>query len=108
MTKIEAKKFGRDYENFFGFLFIHGLVHLKGFDHGSTMEGLEDTYLQKYYEETFNTMSTRGWEYLIEDFEEILGKKQRVTLLGQAARLNNRYRNVRAIGSLYRRPCHGD
>ena len=27
--------------------------------------------LQKYYEETFSTMSTRGWEYLIEDFEEI-------------------------------------
>jgi hypothetical protein len=27
--------------------------------------------LQKYYEETFNTMSTKGWEYLIEDFEEI-------------------------------------
>jgi hypothetical protein len=27
--------------------------------------------LQHYYEETFNTMSTRGWEYLIEDFEEI-------------------------------------
>ena len=27
--------------------------------------------LQKYYEETFNTMSTRGWEFLIEDFEEI-------------------------------------
>ena len=30
-----------------------------------------DKELQKYYEETFNTMSTRGWEYLIEDFEEI-------------------------------------
>jgi len=28
-------------------------------------------HLQHYYEETFNTMSTRGWEYLIEDFEEI-------------------------------------
>ena len=27
--------------------------------------------LQRYYEETFNTMSTKGWEYLIEDFEEI-------------------------------------
>jgi hypothetical protein len=27
--------------------------------------------LQKYYEETFNTMSTEGWKYLIEDFEEI-------------------------------------
>ena len=41
MTKLEAKKFDRDYENFFGFLFIHGLVHLKGFDHGSTMESIE-------------------------------------------------------------------
>jgi hypothetical protein len=30
-----------------------------------------DKELQKYYEETFNTMSTKGWEYLIEDFEEI-------------------------------------
>ena len=27
--------------------------------------------LQKYYEETFSTMSTKGWAYLIEDFEEI-------------------------------------
>jgi len=27
--------------------------------------------LQHYYEETFNTMSTKGWEFLIEDFEEI-------------------------------------
>lgn len=30
-----------------------------------------DKELQKYYEETFSTMSTKGWEYLIEDFEEI-------------------------------------
>lgn len=27
--------------------------------------------LAKYYEETFNTMSTKGWDFLIEDFEEI-------------------------------------
>ena len=27
--------------------------------------------LQTYYEETFNTMSTKGWSFLIEDFEEI-------------------------------------
>ena len=27
--------------------------------------------LQKYYEETFNTMSTEGWKYLLEDLEEI-------------------------------------
>lgn len=30
-----------------------------------------DKDLQKYYEETFNTMSTKGWDFLIEDFEEI-------------------------------------
>ena len=27
--------------------------------------------LQKYYEETFNTMSTEGWKYLIEDLKEL-------------------------------------
>jgi len=30
-----------------------------------------DKELQVYYEETFNTMSTKGWGFLIEDFEEI-------------------------------------
>ena len=40
-AKLEAKKFDREFENFVAFLFIHGLVHLKGFDHGSTMESLE-------------------------------------------------------------------
>lgn len=30
-----------------------------------------DKDLQRYYEESFNTMSTEGWKYLIEDFEEI-------------------------------------
>ena len=30
-----------------------------------------DKELQRYYEETFNTMSTEGWKYLIEDFKEI-------------------------------------
>ena len=48
MTKIEAKKFDRNYENFFGFLFIHGLVHLKGFDHGSTMESIEARFRKQF------------------------------------------------------------
>lgn len=48
MTKIEAKKFERDYENFFAFLFIHGLVHLKGFDHGSTMESIEARFRKQF------------------------------------------------------------
>ncbi len=48
MTKLEAKKFDRDYENFFAFLFIHGLVHLKGFDHGSTMESIEARFRKQF------------------------------------------------------------
>jgi probable rRNA maturation factor len=48
IAKIEAKKFDRKYENFFGFLFIHGLVHLKGFDHGSTMESIEDLFRKQF------------------------------------------------------------
>ena len=48
MTKLEAKKFERTYENFLAFLFIHALVHLKGMDHGSTMESMEARYRKKF------------------------------------------------------------
>jgi len=41
IAKQEAPKFDRSFENYLGFLFIHGLLHLKGFDHGSTMENEE-------------------------------------------------------------------
>jgi len=44
----EAVKFERDYNNFIVFLFIHGCVHLKGFDHGCTMEELEVEYRKKF------------------------------------------------------------
>ena len=37
----EAPKFDREFENFVAFLFIHGCVHLKGYDHGGTMESIE-------------------------------------------------------------------
>lgn len=37
----EAPKFDREIANFLAFLFIHGCVHLKGHDHGSTMENIE-------------------------------------------------------------------
>lgn len=30
--------------------------------------------LQKYYEETFNMMSTEGWKYLIEDLEKLVNE----------------------------------
>ena len=37
----EAPEFDRPFPNFLIFLFIHGCLHLKGFDHGSTMESKE-------------------------------------------------------------------
>ena len=47
-AKLEAKKFGRSYENFLAYLFIHGCVHLKGHDHGSTMERIETQIRKKF------------------------------------------------------------
>ena len=41
VAKKEAKNFGRTYENFIAFLFIHGLMHLKGMEHGAIMEKAE-------------------------------------------------------------------
>ena len=49
MAKIKAKEFGREYgstsfttgNNFIAFLFIHGCVHLLGYDHGDKMEKIE-------------------------------------------------------------------
>lgn len=43
-TKKMAKEFCRPYKNFLAFLFIHGCVHLKGFDHGAKMEKVEEKF----------------------------------------------------------------
>lgn len=37
-VREEAPLFERSYTNFTAFLFIHGLLHLKGLDHGDIME----------------------------------------------------------------------
>jgi probable rRNA maturation factor len=47
-SRKEAKKFDRPFDNFIPFLFIHGCVHLKGHDHGSTMESIEVEARQKF------------------------------------------------------------
>lgn len=47
-TMKEARKFSRTYENFVMFLFIHGCVHLKGYDHGAKMESTEEIYRKKF------------------------------------------------------------
>jgi probable rRNA maturation factor len=50
LTKIkkEAPSFGYTYAEFLGFLFIHGMLHLDGFDHGSTMEKQEQKFLKMF------------------------------------------------------------
>ena len=40
-SRADAVNFDRTYTNFIGFLFIHGLFHLKGHDHGTKMENAE-------------------------------------------------------------------
>ncbi len=47
-TEREAKKYGVSVRDRFALLFVHGLWHLKGFDHGSTMERHERDTLKKF------------------------------------------------------------
>ena len=47
-AKKQASDFDRTYDNFVAFLVIHGLMHLKGFDHSSTMEDNEKKIRQEF------------------------------------------------------------
>ncbi len=44
----EGFHFGRKYENFIKYLFIHGLIHLKGLKHSSKMESEEKKFRDKF------------------------------------------------------------
>ncbi|KND49965.1 MAG: putative rRNA maturation factor YbeY [Parcubacteria bacterium C7867-003] len=48
VAKREASKFDKNYKNFVGFLFIHGCLHLKGMEHGSTMEKAELKFCKEF------------------------------------------------------------
>ncbi len=48
VVKKQTKLFDRKYENLVVFLFIHGLMHLKGFEHGSTMEKAESKLRKQF------------------------------------------------------------
>lgn len=52
VVKSEFKKFNRKLPNFLGFLIIHGMLHLKGLDHGDKMEKLEAFFEKKYLSHT--------------------------------------------------------
>jgi len=44
----EAKDFKLSQEGYIAFLYIHSLLHLKGYDHGDKMEALEERFLKKF------------------------------------------------------------
>ena len=50
LTKIrkETKLFDRSFNNLVLFLFIHGLFHLKGMEHGGTMENKEASVRKRF------------------------------------------------------------
>ena len=48
VAKREAKKYGHSYNRHVCYLFIHGLLHLKGLDHGKKMEASEQEYLKRF------------------------------------------------------------
>lgn len=47
-VRIEAKKFDMTPTEFAGYLFIHGMLHLKGYPHGATMDKLESKYMRAF------------------------------------------------------------
>ncbi|OGG41624.1 rRNA maturation RNase YbeY [Candidatus Kaiserbacteria bacterium RIFCSPHIGHO2_01_FULL_46_22] len=48
VAKREAKDWSHSYSKHLLYLFIHGLLHLKGYDHGDKMDALENRLLEKY------------------------------------------------------------
>ncbi len=54
-AKREHRARGESYEYFVALLAIHGMLHLKGMTHGSTMERKEKLLLRKFHIE--NTLS---------------------------------------------------
>ena len=47
-AKRDAKQFNMSEKQFIGYLFIHGLLHLKGYTHSSKMNREEKKLLKKY------------------------------------------------------------
>ena len=43
-AKKQASDYGKTWQEFVGFLVIHGILHLKGMQHGSTMEVQEEKF----------------------------------------------------------------
>lgn len=47
-AREKAKLFHRTYNNYIGYIFIHGLLHLNGMEHGSRMEEKERLFRKEF------------------------------------------------------------
>ncbi len=47
-AKQQHTVFGLSYDDYIGFLLIHGMLHLKGMDHGAIMEKAEKRFCKKF------------------------------------------------------------
>ena len=54
VAKRQAPSYELSYPHFVGFLFIHGLLHLKGMRHGATMDTRERELLSRFVTHTPN------------------------------------------------------
>lgn len=48
VCRKQHKDFDRSFKNFVAFLYVHGLVHLKGHDHGATMDKQEASLRKQF------------------------------------------------------------
>jgi len=48
VAKTQAAKYNLSIDGYVAFLFIHGLLHLKGHDHSDTMDKQEQKYLTRF------------------------------------------------------------
>lgn len=48
VAKRQAKDFNLSVDGYIAYLFIHGCVHLKGHDHGDTMDRMEQKYVRQF------------------------------------------------------------
>jgi probable rRNA maturation factor len=54
IARTESKIIGRPLNEYIKYLFIHGITHLKGFDHGSKMEKEENKIREKFLKKNFS------------------------------------------------------
>ncbi len=51
--RTQAKLFDHTYHEHICFLLIHGMLHLKGYDHGGAMQKKEEFYMRRWFDKMY-------------------------------------------------------